>query len=63
MTNSAEPDQMAPKKLTDQLAPKTPTDLELHCLQRQGTSELNRTTVNDYNPYYRYSAYLIIGKV
>ena len=39
MTNSADPDQLA--------SLKKPTDLDLHCLQRQGISELSRTRVND----------------
>ena len=34
MTNSADPDQLASKK---------PTDLDLHCLQRQGISGLMLT--------------------
>ena len=37
MANSADPDQLASKK---------PTDLDLHCLQRQGISGLSRTRVN-----------------
>ena len=36
MTNSADPDQLASKK---------PTDLDLHCLQRQGISGFSRTRV------------------
>ena len=35
MTNSAEPDQLASE----------PTDLDLHCLQRQGISGFSRTWV------------------
>ena len=35
MTNSADPDQLASK----------PTDLDLHCLQRQGISGFSRTRV------------------
>ena len=34
MTNNADPDQK-------------PTDLDLHCLQRQGISRFSRTRVND----------------
>ena len=34
MTNSADPDQLTSKK---------PTDLDLHCLHRQGISGLSRT--------------------
>ena len=30
----------------DQLASKKPTDLDLHCLQKQGISWFNRTSVN-----------------
>ena len=37
MANSVDPDQLASKK---------PTDLDLHCLQRQGISEFSRTRVN-----------------
>ena len=37
MANSADPDQLASKK---------PTDLDLHCLQRQGISNIGRTRVN-----------------
>ena len=36
MTNSADSDQLALK----------PTDLDLHCLQRQDISEFSRTRVN-----------------
>ena len=36
MTNSGDPDQLALKK---------PTDLDLHCLQRQGLSGFCRTRV------------------
>ena len=36
MSNSAGPDQMASSD---------PTDLDLHCLQRQGISRLSRTRV------------------
>ena len=36
MANSADPDQLASKK---------PTDLDLHCLQRQGISGFSRTRV------------------
>ena len=35
MTNSADPDQLA--------SSEKPTDLEIHCLQRQGISEFSRT--------------------
>ena len=35
MANSADPDQLA-----------SPTDLDLHCLQRQGVSGSSRTRVN-----------------
>ena len=38
MTNSVDPDQLASKK---------PTDLELHCLQRQDISGFSRTRVKD----------------
>ena len=38
MTNSADPDQLASK----------PTDLDLHCLQRQSISGFSRTRVNKY---------------
>ena len=45
MENSADPDQ--------------PTDLDLHCLQRQGISEFSRTRVNSElhsaNVFYRYT--------
>ena len=37
MANSADPDQLALKK--------KPTDLDLHCLQRQGISGLSRTRI------------------
>ena len=37
MANSADPDQLASKK---------PTDLDLHCLQRQSISGFSRTRVN-----------------
>ena len=37
MANSEDPDQLASKK---------PTDLDLHCLQRQGISGSSRTRVN-----------------
>ena len=37
MANSADPDQLDLQK---------PTDLELHCLQRQGISGFSRTRVN-----------------
>ena len=37
MANSADPDQLASKK---------PTDLDLHCLQRQGISGFSRIRVN-----------------
>ena len=37
MANSADPDQMA--------SLQKPTDLDLHCLQRQGISEFSRTRV------------------
>ena len=36
MANSADPDQLASKK---------PTDLDLHCLQRQGIYGFSRTRV------------------
>ena len=36
MTNSADPDQLASQK---------PTDLDIHCLQRQGISGFSRTMV------------------
>ena len=36
MANSADPDQLASQK---------PTDLDLHCLQRQGISGFSRTRV------------------
>ena len=36
MANSADPDQLASVK---------PADLDLHCLQRQGTSRFSRTRV------------------
>ena len=36
MANSADPDQLASEK---------PTDLDLHCLQRQGISRFSRTKV------------------
>ena len=36
MANSADPDQLACSEATD---------LDLHCLQRQGTSEFSRTRV------------------
>ena len=36
MANSADPDQLASQK---------PTDLDLHCLQRQDISGLSRTRV------------------
>ena len=39
MANSADPDQLAQK----------PTDLDLHCLQRQGKSGFSRTRVNLQN--------------
>ena len=38
MTNSVAPDQLA--------SVKKPTDLDLHCLQRQGISRFSRTRVN-----------------
>ena len=37
MTNNADPGQLASKK---------PTDLDVHCLQRQGISGFRRTRVN-----------------
>ena len=37
MANSADPDQ---------LASSAPTDLDLHCLQREGISRFSRTRVN-----------------
>ena len=37
MANSADPDQLASQK---------PTDLDLHCLQKQGISGFSRTRVN-----------------
>ena len=37
MANSVDPDQLASKK---------PTDLDLHCLQRQSTSGFSMTRVN-----------------
>ena len=38
MTNSADPNQLA-----------SPTDLDLHCLQRQGISGFSRTRVKQAN--------------
>ena len=45
MANSADPDQL-----------KKPTDLEPHCLQKQGISGLSRTMFNDtkFSPRIRY---------
>ena len=43
MTNSADPDQL-----------KKPTDLDLHCLQRQGISGFSRTRVNLQHMRYPY---------
>ena len=40
MISGADPDQLA-----DQLASSEPTDLDLHCLQRQGISRFSRTRV------------------
>ena len=41
MANSVDPDQLASK----------PTDLDLHCLQKQGISGLSRTRVNIASSY------------
>ena len=54
MTNSANPDQLASKKSTD---------LDLHCLQRQGTSGFSRTRVKTTFEFhfetYRVAVYVI----
>ena len=42
MTSSADPDQMASEK---------PTDLDLHCLQRQDIPEFSRTRVKEQEVY------------
>ena len=42
MTNSADPDQLASQK---------PTDLDLHCLQRQGLSGFSRTRGKNCSQY------------
>ena len=38
---------MANSAYPDQLASSEPTDLELHCLQKQGISGFTRTRVNN----------------
>ena len=46
MANSADPDQLA--------SSQKPTDLDLHCLQRQGISGFSRTRFNkifQHHPY------------
>ena len=43
MANSADPDQLASEEQ------KKPTDLDLHCLQRQDISRFSRTRVNFEN--------------
>ena len=50
MANSADPYLMANSEDPNQLASleAKPTDLDLHCLQRQGISRFSRTRVNDY---------------
>ena len=55
MVNSVDPDQLEP------------TDLDLHCLQRQGISGFSRTRVNNANilltqqqPIYRRILYTVI---
>ena len=48
MANSADPDQLA----SSSWLLKKPTDLDLHCLQRQGISGINRTRVKIVNVFY-----------
>ena len=43
MTNSADPDQLAFEEANWF---QKPTDLDLHCLQRQGISRISMTRVN-----------------
>ena len=51
MTNSVDPDQLA-----------SPTDLDIHCLQRWGTSGFSRTRVK-VSKYFGYSKYSILQTV
>ena len=48
MANSADPDQLASSE---------PTDLDLHCLQRQGISGFSRTRVNKTSGKIKWSPY------
>ena len=57
MANSADPDQLASQK---------PTDLDLHCLQRQGISRFSRTRVNSsqkHNVLIRISSHFYVGDI
>ena len=51
MINSVDPDQLASSE-----AKKKPTDLDLHCLQRQGIFEFSRTRVDKFKPFSTCSA-------
>ena len=53
MTNSADPDHLVQK----------PTDLDLHCLQRQGMSRFSRTRVNLYRARLFFSGKKIINLI